>query len=270
MYSALLKALNIERRESGMVSLLVFQSFFIGIFTLSLEISATTLFMEEYGKELLGSAYLFSGLIGMVLTGIFSFLQSRIRYSTLITLNLIVITILTFAMWLSFDYTTSEWLVFGIFSLTTALFILSLVAFSGMAGRLFTLRQGKRLFSIIDSGLVFGMILFSLSIPFVLEVLPDIKDLMLIGAISIFLAFIIQTITTIRHNVNESDTENEDEEKAESVGLGKFISNKYIRLLSFFVMLGMIALFFTAYNFLTYLLKVILTAQLNSGGSFLR
>lgn len=255
MFKALLKSLNVESRESGMVSLLVFQSFFIGIFSLSLEISATTLFMEEYGKELLGRAYLFSGLIGMFLTGIFSALQSRIRYSYLITGNLIVITLLTFAMWASFDYTSSKWLVFGIFSLTTALFILSLVAFSGLAGRLFTLRQGKRLFSIIDSGLVFGMILFSLAIPFILSVIPDIKDLLLIGAISIFLAFVIQTITTTKYNVNEEESEvvakDEVEVEKENVGIGKFIGNKYIRLLSLFQMLSMVALFFTAYTFLT-------------------
>ena len=127
-----------------MVALLVSQSFFIGIFFAALEISATSLFMEQYGETLLGRAFLVSGLMGMVLTGIFSSLQGRIKYSALATMTLIIITILTFGMWLSFYYSASEWLVFGIFSLMGALYILSLVAFSGLAGRLFTLRQGKR------------------------------------------------------------------------------------------------------------------------------
>ena len=58
MYAALLKSLNIEKREAGMVSLLVSQSFFIGIFFAALEISATALFMEQYGEEQLGRAFL--------------------------------------------------------------------------------------------------------------------------------------------------------------------------------------------------------------------
>lgn len=253
MYTALLKSLNIEKREAGMVALLVSQSFFIGIFFAALEISATALFMEQYGEKLLGRAFLVSGLMGMVLTGIFSSLQGKIRYSSLITITLILITLLTAAMWLSFFFTTNQWLVFGIFSLMGALYILSLVAFSGMAGRLFTLRQGKRLFSIIDSGLVFGMIIISLAVPIILKFLPDIKDLILISAISIFLAFIIQSITTSKHNVNSSEEEinKENDEKPESVGVGKFLKNRYIGLLALFVMLSMIALFFTSYNFLT-------------------
>ncbi len=254
MYAALLKSLNIERSESGMVALLVLQTFFLGIFALAFEISSTTLFMEQYGEEMLGQGYLLSGFIGMILTGAFSTLQARIRYSALITINLILITILASAMWASFMYSDSEWLVFGIFSLQTALFILSIVAFSGMAGRLFTLRQGKRLFSIIDSGLVFGMILFSLALPLILKNIPEIKDLMLIGAVSIFISLVFQSVIAIKYNVNETKAEEgieEEEEEVEKVGLGKFISDRYVRLMSLFQMLSMIALFFTAYNFLT-------------------
>lgn len=253
MYEALLKSLNIERREAGMVALLVSQSFFIGIFFAALEISATALFMDQYGEQQLGRAFLVSGLMGMVLTGIFSSLQGKIKYSALITITLIIITLLTTGMWISFYFTTNEWLVFGIFSLMGALYILSLVAFSGMAGRLFTLRQGKRLFSIIDSGLVFGMIIISIAVPVILQFISEIKDLMLISAISILLALIIQTVTTSKYNVNSSEEQlsGVNNEKPESVGIGKFINNRYIGLLALFVMLSMITLFFTSYNFLT-------------------
>lgn len=252
MYSALLKSLNIENREAGMVTLLVLQSFFIGIFFAALEISSTALFMEQYGEEQLGKAFLLSGIMGMILTGIFSSLQSRIKYSTLVTLTAIITTILTAAMWASFYFTDWEWLVFVIFSLMGALYILSIVAFSGMAGRLFTLRQGKRLFSIIDSGLVFGMILISIAVPFILKVVPEIKDLILISAVSIFASLITQSITSSKYNLNadESEAVNSDE-AVETVGLGRFLKNRYIRLLALFVMLSMVTLFFTSYNFLS-------------------
>ncbi|HAW51235.1 MAG TPA: hypothetical protein DCX54_02740 [Flavobacteriales bacterium] len=254
MYSAILKSLNIEKREAGMVLLLVLQSFFIGIFFATLENSATTLFMMKYGEEKLGFGFLVSGVLGIILTGGFSFLQNRIRFSVLITFNMIMIFLLTFAMWYSFNYTTWEYLEFSIFSLMGALYILSLVAFSGMASRLFTLRQGKRLFSIIDSGLVFGMIVICFAIPVIVRLIPHIKDLILISAVSIFFALIFQSIIASKFKFSEdTDDLNEggEEEVSEGVGVVKFISDKYIRLLALFVIVSMIALFFTSYNFLT-------------------
>ena len=252
MYTALLKALNIETREAGMVFLLVLQSFFIGVFFATLENSATTLFMMKYGEGQLGFGFLVSGILGMILTGTFSLLQNKISYSVLITINMILITLLTFAMWFSFSYTSWYWLEFSIFSLMGALYILSLVAFSGMATRLFTLRQGKRLFSIIDSGLVFGMIVISLAIPYIVNIIPSIKDLILISAVSIFFAFIFQSIIAVKYRAGLKEDERiEEDTVVEKVGLGKFLSNKYIRLLALFVMISMVALFFTAYNFLT-------------------
>ncbi|MEQ9063869.1 MAG: hypothetical protein RIE58_06815 [Vicingaceae bacterium] len=253
MYTALLKSLNIETREAGTVFLLVLQSFFIGVFFATLENSSTTLFMMKYGKDQLGFGFLVSGILGMILTGTFSALQNRISYSLLITINMILITLLTFAMWFSFQYTNWEWLEFSIFSLMGALFILSLVAFSGMASRLFTLRQGKRLFSIIDSGLVFGMIVICIAIPFINKIIPSIRDLILISAVSIFFAFIFQTIIAARYRkiLRGEKTVTDSKEVVETVGVGKFFSNKYIRLLAIFVMISMVALFFTSYNFLT-------------------
>ena len=90
MYTAILKSLNIEQREAGKVFLLVLQSFFIGIFFATLENSATTLFMMKYGEEKLGFGFLVSGILGIILTGGFSFFQNRIKYSVLITINMIM------------------------------------------------------------------------------------------------------------------------------------------------------------------------------------
>ena len=251
MYTALLKSLNIERREANMVFLLISQSFFIGVFFATLENSSTTLFIMQYGEGMLGVAYTVSGVLGMLFTGIYSFLQGRIRFSLLLTINLLFISTLTFTMWYSYRVTSWEWLNFTIFSLMGALYILSLVGFSGMASRLFSLRQGKRLFSIIDSGLVFGMILISLAIPVILEIIPELNDLILISAISIFLAFVFQSFITQSYDVNKSErSEKLEVVKAERAGLNKFISDKYIRLMTLFVIFSMITLFLTAYNFL--------------------
>jgi ATP:ADP antiporter, AAA family len=60
--------------------------------------------------------------------------------------------------------------------------------------RIFDLRQGKRIFGFIDTGQVIGVIVSSFSIPFLITLGVETKNLLHISAISIFLALIFQVI----------------------------------------------------------------------------
>ena len=244
---------SIEEGEGLSVFLLIIQSFFIGVFFQSFEISSTALFMENYGKDMIGNAYLLSGLVGILLTALYSRLQRNIRFSTLSILNLLFITITTATLWYGFSVSNDQRLIFVAFLLMGPLFILSFVGFSGMVGRMYTLRQGKRLFSIVDSGLIFGILVISFSIPFILKLVPQTKDLILISAGSIFLSLLIQFMISMKFNLNTKSEETAPtEKKAETrAGLNLFLSNKYVRLTSLFVMLTMVAAFFISYSFLT-------------------
>jgi HEAT repeat protein/MFS family permease len=244
-------ALSIEEGEGLSVFLLIAQSFFIGVFLQSFEISSTALFMESYGKEMIGNAYLLSGLIGIVLTAIYSALQRSIPFSALAIINLVFITICTAGLWYGFNISEDPRLVFAAFLLMGPLYILSFVGFSGMVGRLFTLRQGKRLFSIVDSGLIFGIIVISFLIPFILKVIPKTVDLILISAASIFISLLFQIVITLNFNLNVKVTSSsETAPKKKKTGISVFVKNKYIRLTSLFVMLTMVAAFFISYSFL--------------------
>jgi AAA family ATP:ADP antiporter len=244
-------ALSIEEGEGLSVFLLIAQSFFIGAFLQSFEISSTALFMESYGKDSIGNAYLLSGLIGIVLTAIYSRLQRNISFSSLAIINLTFITICTAGLWYGFNVSEDPRLVFAAFLLMGPLYILSFVGFSGMVGRLFTLRQGKRLFSIVDSGLIFGIIAISFLIPFILQIIPKTIDLLLISAGSIFVSLLFQIVITLNFNLNVQVKSSDQTAKIKrKTGISLFIKNKYIRLTSLFVMLTMIAAFFISYSFL--------------------
>ena len=244
------KALSIEEGEGLSVFLLIIQSFFIGVFSQSFEISATALFMESYGKSMIGTAYLFSGIVGIVLTAIYSGLQSRIKFSALAIINLLFITLTTAFMWYGFEVSQDKRLIFVAFLMMGPLFILSLVGFSGMVGRLYTLRQGKRLFSIVDSGLIFGILVISFLIPFLLPIIPATKDLILIAAGSILISLFLQVIISFTFNLNKAATSEEEDKSSKGAGVKIFLSNKYVRLMSLFVMLTMVAAFFVTYSFL--------------------
>src|SRR3989339_144268 len=122
MKQALYKTFHIAEGEGYGVFLLILQSFFLGVFYGSLDISASALFLKAFPASMLPKAFVISGIAGIVLTAVYTRLQN----------------------------------------------IIALLGFWGIAGRVFTLRQGKRLFGLIDSGQVFGVIISSYTIPLIL------------------------------------------------------------------------------------------------------
>ncbi len=127
--------------------------------------------------------------------------------------------------------------------------ILGIVGFWGVASRLFTLRQGKRLFGLIDSGQIIGMIIISLMIPVLIKLLPDNKDLLYISAFSVLIAFFIQVIISSKFSLNKRLDES-THDKVAKIKISEILKHKYIVYMSLFIILSMIAAFFVAYIFL--------------------
>ena len=70
--------------------------------------------------------------------------------------------------------------------------ILAMLGFWGTTGRLFTLRQGKRLFGLVDAGLIIGIIISCYTIPVLLSFKFESHNILLISASSVLVATIIQ------------------------------------------------------------------------------
>lgn len=250
MKKAIFKALNIEKAEQNRVLLLLAQSFFIGIFLATFDISSSTLFMDVFGKAMLPKAFLVSGAAGLLLTTIYSRLQSRISFSNLAVINLITITLITCATRYSFEITDSRWLVFVMFVLAGPLTVLAMLGFWGVASRLFTLREGKKLFGMIDAGQIFGIIVISFSIPIILPLFSGTKDLLFISAFSIIVSLLIQLVITRRYNSVASLKEVSVKESAQSAKFKVILKNPLIVMMSLFVILSMVGAFFINYSFL--------------------
>src|SRR6056297_726128 len=241
------KSFSIRREEQTAVYLLLVQTIFLGVFFALFDISATSLFINTFGEKMLSKAFLISGLLGFALTAVYYRLQIAWKFSKLILLNLLTIAITTFLIRLLFYASDSDWLVFIVFIMMGPLNLLGLVGFWGMAGRLFTLRQGKRLFGLVDSGQIFGMILISFLVPVLLNILNTSKDLLFISAISVFLAFIIQMVIVRKFNLDQQHNIEKAEKK---LMVADLFRNRYIRSMTFYVAFSVLAAFFMFYIFL--------------------
>ncbi|MEQ8359820.1 MAG: HEAT repeat domain-containing protein [Cytophagales bacterium] len=243
--------LEIEERETNKVILFTLQSFFIGVFISTFEIGSTSLFLEYFNQSDLPKAFIISGLAGVVFTTIFTSLQRSIKFKNLSLINLFVISVLTILLRYSFNFTDDPMLIYLVFIFMGPLKVIAFLGFWGMASRVFSLRQGKRLFGLIDSGQVFGAILIGFSTVLIMQFLPDTKDLLVISSGSILVTLILQFLVNKRYGgeiVESLDADDKIEDNEQSY---KFLKSSYIQFMVFFVVLSTITVFFIYNSFLT-------------------
>jgi AAA family ATP:ADP antiporter len=167
MVTKLLRWLNIEPSETGRVSLLFVMGFFMGMFIATINVASQSLFLNHFSEtEDLPFALLISGAYGLVATLIYNFLQNRIPFPLLATLSLLCITVLTAFIEFgeSFFSDPNEIYRFGFTQIIPFSFIVFLV-FWGSFGRLFNLRQSKRLVGSVDIGAMIATFISFFSIP---------------------------------------------------------------------------------------------------------
>ncbi|MFN8208838.1 MAG: hypothetical protein U0T82_15735 [Bacteroidales bacterium] len=245
------KMLNIEKEESSRVFLFLIQSVFIGLFYGALDVAAHALFLDVYPATFIPKAYIVSGVVGILFTSLYTRLQVRMKFSLFAAFNLLSIALLSFVIWSGFLFVKDKIIVFVLFIFFGPLNILAGLGFWGGVGRMFTLRQGKRIFGLIDSGQIIGIILSSYGATLILSIGYKTRDLLLISAASIFAGMLLQLIINRRFGfpaqVQETDTK---EDRRENSFL-TMIRNRYVLFLSLFVGFSVAATFFVHYTFVT-------------------
>ncbi len=250
----LLKIFNIEKDESLSVSLLMIQSLFIGIFNGTFYISSHTLFIGSYGGESIPLAYLISGGVGIILTLIYSKFQEKVKFASLSKANLVFVALVTIGLSVSYLFIDKKLVDYAQFVLFGPLFVLSIVSFWGVANRLYNLRQGKRLFGIIDAGIIFGIIISNVAvaaIPYISGFEIAFEDILYASSACTLLTVIIQFAISSKFDLDKkiekvdvSSTQKEDS------GFKILFRNKYVLMMAAFAGLSMLIAFFIQYSFI--------------------
>lgn len=251
---AIYRALNIEDGEATPVFLMILQTIFIGIFYGTFDLTAHTLFLKHFPEDMISKGYVVSGMLGIMMTATFSKVQSKIKFAALAKFTFLFISSCTLLLWFLFQVSVQNWVVFLGFILLGPLNIVAGLTFWGTAGRIFNLRQGKRLFGIVDSGQIFGIILSSYAIPFILQFMNGTHNLFLISGLSIFGSLLVEMILTRKYQIDvsqngEAESKHEPEEHSR-VGFAEIIKAPYLRFMALFVAFSMFTAFFVQFSFL--------------------
>ena len=182
MLKALLRVLNVEKREKKPVLILLGMGFFMGIYLFAYKIVAEALFLSTYSEDSVAQALFISALLGVVSTSIFASLQNKISFSKLILLNyFIIFCFLGFIRfsYISADAELSRILVFVLFIMFQPIMSITILGFWGTFGRIFDLRQSKRIIGGIDSGQLLAAIITSFSISLINQYIENIDFLII-------------------------------------------------------------------------------------------
>ena len=252
MLRKIFNRLNVKPEEEVQVTLLLLIGFFQGAFLVTFQISAEALFLNN-SPHLLKEAILVSGGLGMLSTALFSYLQSKISFAKLAVSNLILIFTITAVIYFSYFSTTGvlqDYVIFAMFAMIGPFTAVILLGYWGIFGRLFNLRQSKRIIGWIDTGQLTAAIITTISIPLLGDLIPDTVNFLGISGVSILLAAIFLFVITLKYDLKSAEVD---------VGLKKNINSNisnnrlklykdnYVWLLSLFLIFSMIT--FTVIQF---------------------
>jgi len=186
----LTKILNIRREEFKPVFLLMSFSFFIGL-SLSFYFTASNaIFLKHFSPQMIPVSFIASGVIVCLAWWIFSQIDKKISFSSQVTVKFLFVFISVLAISIGVWAFDTNWLAFIMYTWVRVMVYITLVNFWGVAGKLFNIRQGKRIFGLISIGEVISIIIGYFSIPLILQFLKA-PDLLFMASASLFICLVM-------------------------------------------------------------------------------
>jgi HEAT repeat protein/MFS family permease len=238
-------------REQKQVWLMLASGFFMGVFIATYQVTADSIFLNRMGENL-NKAFLLAGFLGIVTTGLFSFIQNFVRFSVLTIITVAIIlsfTIVVYTLLTYGDPTLHRYVIFSMYAASGPIIALLMLSYWGTFGRLFNFRQSKRIIGWIDTGQLGAAILASLMIPFTARLVPNTIDYLLVCCISILALATLLIIISTRFSLVKNDPREFDADVRKESSLARMFSDPYILVMSVTLLISMSAFVFNQFSF---------------------
>lgn len=201
------KALNIRSEETKPVLFLMLFSFFIGLSLTFYFTASNAIFLKHFAPRMIPVSFIASGAIVYVAWLLFSQIDKRSGLSRQVTIKFLFVFISVLLISIGVWAYDTAWLAFIMYTWVRVMVYITLVNFWGVAGRLFNIRQGKRIFGLISIGEVISIIIGYFSIPLLLQFIK-VPDLLFLASFSLFVCLIMVFIifNTFRDQLQTQNT----------------------------------------------------------------
>lgn len=252
MLTRFITSVKTRTQEQKQIVTMLCTGFFMGVFIATFQVTADSLFLNRMG-EYLDKAFLAAGVLGIMTTAAFSFVQNRIRFTTLALVSVLLILVFTIAAyWLLHfgDPALQKYFVFALYCSTGPITAVLLLSFWGIFGRLFNFRQSKRIIGWIDTGQLIAAILATVvAIPLTSEIIRDTSNYLLVCAISISVVSMLLIFIATSFTLSKNDPREFGVTVRRETRLASLAKDKYILLLSSFLLVSMMMFVLSQYSF---------------------
>ncbi len=231
MTKRLQSAFDILPGEGRLVTIILAYAIVLYFSNVMARTASTALFFGQYDAETLPYTSLFLMVVGPLVSVIYLRLNNRFALSKVLLGIHVLLLISLIILPLILNRTSAPYLLFALpiyFGVNNSLTISS---FWNLLGRVYNLRQGKRLFSLLSSGEHMATIVAGFAAPFLVARIGTI-NLYWIGAL--FMVFtIILLIVINRYNTDKLGVEAGGDESPRKIraGIGDLLKESYVRLI---------------------------------------
>src|SRR5689334_4219881 len=145
-------ALNIRTEERRVVYLMLAQYFFMGAAMLFAQTASMPLFLEHWDASAIPYTYIGIAIIVSSITAIFLKISERVSLGRWLALTVLFLVFATLGFRVGLALIPSKWLALALPIWTQTLINLAVLAFWTLAADIFDVRQGKRLFGLLNAG----------------------------------------------------------------------------------------------------------------------
>ncbi len=238
-------ALNIRPEEQRRALLLLGFGFFMGIFLATFQLTSETQLITQAGAEedsakLISQGLFAAAFLGVISTALFAFFQNRVSFGIFSIANLVIILVVVITFYVLFKFLPNEYikiLSFIQFAFLGPVVAVFLLGFWGVFGRLFDLRQSKRIIGGIDTGQLLGAILTFFSIGLGANAF-ETYNLLIVSGISIIGAIVFLVIIVNKYKLGEAAS---GFAQSEQVSIKDMLSSRYVVLLALFISFSVFA-----------------------------
>ncbi len=221
----------------------------MGVFLATYDVAAPALFLAKFEDNIvLAQAILLSGVLSVFSTYAYAYLQRKIVFKHLVLFFLLLLLAGTAAVWVQSNAAeVNETVVFVAFVLALPFSFIASLIFWGYFGRVFSLKQSKRVIGGIDTGQLIASIVSLFAIGYILDNNIIATPQLYIGSVIGLVGMIMAAFLT-NPLLNKSAS---TAKKVKAQPFIKIFSNRYTRWMTLFVIVSLIAVTFIDYSFLS-------------------
>lgn len=231
--------LNLQPQERRTVYLMLAQYFFFGAAMLFAQSASMPLFLKYWDSSAIPITYIGIAVVVSGITAVFLKIAERVSLARWLWLTLLFLTLVTLGLRAGLWLAPSKWLALILPIWTQTLINLAVLAFWTLAADIFDVRQGKRLFGLLNAG---SWLSYVVAGPFTGVIASSLgtDNLYVIIAACLFAGLLLQSLVLRGAKPTHGLPSSGQEQKQPS--LGALLTNRYILLI-----FGLAALWRVAY-----------------------